>query len=97
MGIEQDMSSYYAQRAAYYERVYFKPERQADLRAMEAWLPTQFSGRRVLEVACGTGWWTLHGARDAAAWLATDLTPETMAVARSKAVPACVVLATVDA
>ena len=97
MGIEHDMAAYYAQRAAIYERVYFKPERQADLRAMEAWLPAQFSGRRVLEVACGTGWWTLHGARNAKAWLATDLSPETMDMARQKALPACVQLATADA
>lgn len=97
MGIEQDMAAYYAQRAAIYERVYFKPERQGDLRAMEAWLPAQFSGRRVLEVACGTGWWTLHGARNAKAWLATDLSPETMDMARQKALPACVRLATADA
>lgn len=95
--VVEDMATYYARRAAYYERVYFKPERQSDLRAMEAWLPTPFSGRRVLEVACGTGWWTPHGARDAAEWLATDLNPETMAVARSKALPACVRFATVDA
>lgn len=97
MGIEQDMAAYYAQRATIYERVYFKPERQVDLRAMEAWLPAQFSGRRVLEVACGTGWWTLHGARNAKAWLATDLSPETMDMARQKALPACVRLATADA
>lgn len=95
--ITHDMADYYRQRATYYERVYFKPERQPDLRAMEAWLPTQFAGRRVLEVACGTGWWTPHGARDAAHWLATDLNPETLAVARSKPLPACVQLAEVDA
>ena len=93
----EDMQAYYVQRAAYYERVYLKPERQADLRAMEAALPPLFAGRDVLEIACGTGWWTPHGARDAAAWLATDLSPETMAVARSKALPACVRFATVDA
>ncbi|MDO9091687.1 MAG: class I SAM-dependent methyltransferase [Rubrivivax sp.] len=97
MSVERDMAAYYAQRAAYYERVYFKPERQTDLRTMEAWLPTQFAGRRVLEVACGTGWWTPHGARDALSWLATDLNPETMGVARSKVLPACVQFATVDA
>ena len=97
MGIEASMAAYYVQRAAYYERVYFKPERQADLRAMEAALAAPFAGRDVLEVACGTGWWTPHGARDAAAWLATDLNPETMAVARSKALPACVQFETVDA
>ena len=95
--ITESMRSYYAQRAAYYERVYFKPERQPNLRAMEAWLPQQFAGRRVLEIAAGTGWWTPHGARDAQSWLATDLNPETMAVARSKALPACVQFAEVDA
>lgn len=93
----QDMAAYYRQRASYYERVYHKPERQTDLRAMEAWLPSQFAGRSVLEVACGTGWWTPHGARDAAQWLATDLNPETLAVARSKPLPACVRFAEVDA
>ena len=96
-GVVEGMRDYYARRAAYYERVYFKPERQADLRVMEAALPGLFAGRRVLEIACGTGWWTPHGARDAASWLATDLNPETLAVARTKALPACVRLLTVDA
>jgi len=91
------MRAYYAQRALIYERVYHKPERQADLRAMEAWLPGRFAGRSVLEVACGTGWWTPHGARDARSWLATDVNPETMAVAQAKAMPSCVRFATVDA
>jgi demethylmenaquinone methyltransferase/2-methoxy-6-polyprenyl-1,4-benzoquinol methylase len=95
--VVEDMRAYYARRSAYYERVYFKPERQTDLRAMEAWLPTVFAGREVLEIACGTGWWTAPGARNAKAWLATDLNPETMAVARAKALPACVQFATVDA
>jgi SAM-dependent methyltransferase len=94
---EESMRAYYAQRATVYERVYHKPERQADLRAMEAWLRGVFDGRRVLEVACGTGWWTPHGAQRAASWLATDLNPETMAVARAKAMPLQVRFATVDA
>jgi SAM-dependent methyltransferase len=95
--IETQMADYYAQRAAYYERVYFKPERQTDLRAMEQWLTTQFSSREVLEIACGTGWWTPHGAAQAKRWLATDLNPETMAVARNKTMPPSVQFATVDA
>ena len=93
----ESMRDYYARRAAEYERVYRKPERQADLRAIAAWLPQRFAGREVLEVACGTGWWTPHGARDAKAWLATDLNPETMALARTKVMPACVDFAEVDA
>ncbi len=93
----QGMQAYYVQRAAIYERVYFKPERQSDLRGMEAALVAPFAGRRVLEVACGTGWWTPHGARDAMHWLATDINPETMALAKSKSLPACVQFAVMDA
>ncbi len=91
------MAAYYVQRAAVYERVYHRPWRQAELRAMEAALPARFEGREVLEVACGTGWWTPHGAQRAKRWLATDLNPETMAVARAKALPAGVEFAAVDA
>ena len=85
------MARYYAQRAAYYDQVYFKPDRQADLRRMEAWVAGHFSGRRVLEIACGTGWWTPHGAAQAAHWRATDINPETMALAQSKPLPAGIV------
>jgi SAM-dependent methyltransferase len=91
------LPTYYARRAQEYERVYAKPERQHDLRAIEAWLPAHFAGRRVLEVACGTGWWTVRGARDAQSWCATDITDETLAIARSKTLPACVCFARADA
>jgi demethylmenaquinone methyltransferase/2-methoxy-6-polyprenyl-1,4-benzoquinol methylase len=94
---EETMRQYYAQRAAIYERIFHKPERQADLRAMESWLSSPFAGRDVLEVACGTGWWTPHGARAARSWLATDLNPETMAIAQAKPMAACVRFAIVDA
>jgi len=99
-GIERDMQSYYAQRASTYERVYAKPERQADLRAIEAWLGAAagpFAGRRGLEIACGTGWWTPHAARHALDWLASDVNPETLALARTKALPPCVRLTQIDA
>jgi len=91
------MGDYYAQRADYYERVYFRPERQHDLRVMEAWLASRFAGRRVLEIACGTGWWTPHGARRASDWLATDLNPETIELACRKPLPSCVRFEIVDA
>lgn len=87
-GTAESMREYYARRAASYEQVYHKPERQADLRAMEAWMRSAFVRRRVLEIACGTAWWTPHGAAGCAHWLATDLNAETLAIARSKPVPA---------
>lgn len=83
----ESMRAYYAQRAAEYERIYDKPERQADLQALKAWLPGHFEGRHVLEVACGTGYWTPHAAARSANWLATDANDEVLAIARAKPLP----------
>ena len=82
------MKAYYAARAREYERIYAKPERQSDLRKLEAMIPAHFTGRSVLEIACGTGYWTQYIARTADRILATDLTEETLKVARSKNLPA---------
>ena len=49
------MHAYYAQRASYYDAVYERPERQEDIRIVRDLLRTEFAGRTVLEVACGTG------------------------------------------
>ncbi len=78
------MQAYYASRAPEYDRVYQKPERQDDLRAMERWLPTVFAGKDLLEVACGTGYWTQFLAPVAKRIVAVDAAPETMAIARSR-------------
>jgi len=78
------MQDYYAARASEYDRVYAKPERQEDLRAIESWLPARFEGRRVLELACGTGWWTRFIAPVAAHVVAVDAAPETLAIARER-------------
>lgn len=81
---EIHMQSYYAARAREYDRVYDKPERQADLRALRQWLPALFQGRRVLELACGTGYWTREIAPVAQGVVALDSEPETIAIARSR-------------
>jgi ubiquinone/menaquinone biosynthesis C-methylase UbiE/ribosomal protein S18 acetylase RimI-like enzyme len=81
---EQDLRSYYAQRAAEYDRVYAKPERQADLRRIEQWLVAALRDETVLEVACGTGWWTRWIAPVARAVLAIDAAAETLAIARAR-------------
>jgi ubiquinone/menaquinone biosynthesis C-methylase UbiE len=81
------MQRYYAARASEYERVYARPERQADLRVLEDAVADCLRGRKVLEVACGTGYWTQHIAPVARYVLATDLAGETLEVARSKGLP----------
>ncbi len=79
--------TYYARRAAEYERTYEKPERQADLAVLKVRLRGMFAGRRVLELACGTGYWTEVIVQDAAHVTALDLGEEVLAVARAKRYP----------
>lgn len=50
------MLAYYADRAGVYDRIYARPERQPDLRILEADIPSALAGREVIEVACGTGY-----------------------------------------
>ena len=78
------LQDYYAARAPEYDRVYLKPERQADLREIERWLPTVFAGLSVLEVACGTGYWTQFIAPVAARVLAVDAAEATLRIARQR-------------
>ena len=81
------MQSYYADRAPEYDSIYAKPERQADLRLIEAWLPEVFRGRAVLEIACGTGHWTQLIAPVASEVVALDASPETMQIAKERVPP----------
>ena len=78
------MKQYYAARAPEYDRVYAKPERQQDLRAIERWLPDVLHNRIVLEVACGTGYWTQFLAPAARQLLAIDASVEVLRIARSR-------------
>lgn len=84
---ESAIQSYYKSRAPEYDQVYLKPERQADLRDIERWLPAKFAAATVLEVACGTGYWTRFIAQSAAHVVAIDTSRETMRIAEGR-VPA---------
>jgi demethylmenaquinone methyltransferase/2-methoxy-6-polyprenyl-1,4-benzoquinol methylase len=79
-----NLAAYYARRAAEYERIYAKPERQADLRTLEARIRKMLANRKVLELACGTGYWTDVFAPAAAQVTALDLNEEVLKIARSK-------------
>lgn len=78
------LREYYQQRAPEYDNVYAKPERQADLAAVGRLLPPLVAGRHVLEIAAGTGYWTQFIAPVAASVTATDLNPETLAIAAAR-------------
>ena len=78
------LQSYYAARAPEYDRVYSKPERQTDLRAIERWLPPRFADKRVIEVASGTGYWTQFIAPVASHVVALDSAIETITIAKTR-------------
>jgi ubiquinone/menaquinone biosynthesis C-methylase UbiE len=79
-----DLIDYYRRRAGEYEAIYAKPERQSDLLVLKKKLAELFGRRRVLEVACGTGYWTSVIASAAESVAATDLAEEPMRIAQSK-------------
>ena len=82
-----ELVEYYRRRASEYEAIYAKPERQADLAVLRQVVPQRLAGRRVLEIACGTGYWTALVAPLALGVVATDMAEEPMAIARSKSYP----------
>ena len=81
---DPQLTVYSAARAAEYERIYDKPERQDDLQRLRALIPAYFAGRSVLEIACGTGYWTQFIAPLASSVTALDINEETLAIAREK-------------
>ncbi len=82
-----DLATYYARRAAEYDHVYEKPERQSDLEALRTLCSRQLAGHDVLEIACGTGYWTEPISYAARSVLATDIIDEALERARVRAYP----------
>ncbi|HEY1794072.1 MAG TPA: class I SAM-dependent methyltransferase [Opitutaceae bacterium] len=83
--MDADLVGYYGRRAAEYERIYARPERQADLGRLQAAVADGFRGRDVLEISCGTGFWTQSIAPVARSVVGLDLSPEVLEIARAKA------------
>jgi demethylmenaquinone methyltransferase/2-methoxy-6-polyprenyl-1,4-benzoquinol methylase len=82
--IDAALKSYYAMRAPYYDAVYEKPERREDIAFLKQFLPERFAQRAVIEVACGTGYWTQHIAPATRAMTATDVLAEPLAFATAR-------------
>lgn len=78
------MVAYYAKRAAEHDRIYDLPERQGDIRKLQQFCQTRFAGLEVLEVSCGTGYWTRFIAPSARSVTATDINEEVLAIARNR-------------
>jgi demethylmenaquinone methyltransferase/2-methoxy-6-polyprenyl-1,4-benzoquinol methylase len=93
---DDKLKHYYACRAAEYEQIYDKPERQSDLQRLREYLGQVFAGRDVLEIACGTGYWTQIIAQSARSIAAVDYAQEPLTIARAKDYGDCPVTFIVD-
>ena len=95
--ITDQLAQYYANIAEEYERVYDKPERQEDLEDLREKVADALAGHTVLELACGSGYWTEVIAETADSVLATDINEEMLALARERELPDNVTFARADA
>ena len=88
---------YYAKTAADVERGYQDPERQGDLDQMRTQLAQVLRGHVVLELGCGSGYWTEVIAAVADSVLATDINPGMIALAQQRGLPDNVTFRIADA
>lgn len=86
--MRESMKKYYAQRAKSYESIYQKPERQDDLRALQTRVCELLKSHSVLEIACGTAYWTERFAPFASSVMATDINQVMLDIAQTKSYPA---------
>src|SRR5215212_3870002 len=77
---------YYSQRAAEYEQIYERddPVRRRELAEIDAQIRRTFANRRVLEIACGTGFWTRVLTEVAETVVATDASTPMLEFAQQK-------------
>ena len=85
--ITEQSAQFYAKSASNHDRVYDKPERLHDLAAMRTHVADALRGHVVLELACGTGYWTSIIAASADSVVATDINAEMIALAKLRALP----------
>jgi demethylmenaquinone methyltransferase/2-methoxy-6-polyprenyl-1,4-benzoquinol methylase len=86
MSLVDDVTEYYKARASFYDETAGYTDSKAELlRApiKERYQET-FRGRRVLEIACGTGYWTAVVGEAAESLLAIDINPCLISLARQR-------------
>ena len=83
---DKETADYYRIRAGEYEKIYYReiPERRKEIDDEVERLRTLVAGKKILELACGTGYWTQVMSQSASEISAVDLWPEMLDEARKK-------------
>ncbi len=82
--MNQDLTSYYNDRANEYDKVYSIADEQQDLAEATEIFQKLFLKKTVLEIACGTGYWTKQLSRSASSVLATDINASVVEIAKGR-------------
>jgi ubiquinone/menaquinone biosynthesis C-methylase UbiE len=82
--MDEQLVKYYKERANGYDKVYLIPEEQNDLQKAIQIFQDLFASKTVLEVACGTGYWTNHISKTATAVFATDINENVVKIAKER-------------
>ena len=82
--ITEQLAQYYAVNAATYDAGYDTEEFQDDLEELHERVEDLLAGHKVLELACGTGYWTETLAGVAESVLATDINPAMLTLAEAR-------------
>jgi SAM-dependent methyltransferase len=85
-----NINEYYCKRAKEYDHIYFRddPVRQSELAKIKNLVRNSLRNKSVLEVACGTGYWTASAAQTAKRITAIDSSAEMLAIAKTKNIAA---------
>ena len=80
------MQGYYSKRAKEYEMIYHRddPIRKGEILKIKNELESYFLNKCVLEIACGTGYWTESISKVAKETIAMDYSSEVIDIAKSK-------------
>ena len=81
---DPELVNYYKLRAKDYDQLYTREDRQDALREASEILKSIFRGKEVLEIACGTGYWTEQIAKTAKSILATDINDAMLEIAKTR-------------
>ncbi|WP_081801488.1 trans-aconitate 2-methyltransferase [Herminiimonas sp. CN] len=85
--LHTDLSAYYSSRAATCDNVYAQPDRQEEFALLRERVGALVQGQNVLELACGSGYWTAVLAESAHVVLATDNNPLMLEAAQTRDLP----------
>ena len=83
----QQVAKYYALLGEALEDKYLEPDMDEDIDDMSIHLGNLLSGHTVLELGCGTGFWTEVAAESAASVLAVDINAGLVDIARERGMP----------